>query len=669
MHRSLGIDTGGTYTDAVLFDDEAGVVAKAKALTTRHDLSIGIAHAVGAVLEQGSTDAATIGLVSLSTTLATNALVEGRGGRVALVFIGFGDNDAGRAGLAGAMQGDPLIRIAGGHNPQGDPLAELDLEALEREVLLVAPTVTGFAVTAQFATRNAEHELAARDLLRRITDLPVTCGHELSAQLNGPRRALTSVLNARLIGLITGLIGAAEDIMTRHGIDAPLMVVRGDGALMSAEMAKARPIETILSGPAASLVGAAHLTGATDAIVSDIGGTTTDIAVVEGGVPRLDDQGATVGGHRTMVEAVAMTTVGLGGDSEVTIGLDAAVPQITLGPRRVVPICLLATQHRDAVHRALDQQLLQDVPGMHDGRFAVPITDAGASSAGLDEAERELLDLALAGVTPVARLVRGHADTARLNRLVSRGLVMLAAFTPTDASHVAGDYVAFDRSAASKAATLLARKRTLLGKPVAESAEAIAALVIRALQRRSAETVLDVALGIDGFEGGGLSRHPLLAGSLDGRRGVVDVAAQLTLPLIALGASAAIYYPAVAAMLRTEGVIPGDADVANAIGAVVGRVRVHHDVYVSQPQRGRFRVHHPAADGSAHSDLLTFEEARESARRSATVEALRAADLAGAADAQVLVTERINIATVEGVELFVDATITASASGRPRVAR
>ncbi|MCU1399980.1 MAG: hydantoinase [Acidimicrobiales bacterium] len=669
MHRSLGIDTGGTYTDAVLFDDESGVVAKAKALTTRHALSIGIANAVGAVLEQGSTDAATIGLVSLSTTLATNALVEGRGGRVALVFIGFGDNDANRAGLAEAMQGDPLIRIAGGHNPQGDPLALLDLETLEREALAVAPSVTGFAVTSQFATRNAEHELAARDLLRRITDLPVTCGHELSAQLNGPRRALTSVLNARLIGLITGLIHAAEDIMTRHGIDAPLMVVRGDGALMSAEMAKARPIETILSGPAASLVGAAHLTGATDAIVSDVGGTTTDIAVVEGGVPHLDDQGATVGGHRTMVEAVAMTTVGLGGDSEVTIGLNTSVAQIVLGPRRVVPICLLAAQHGDAVHRALDQQLLQDVAGAHDGRFSVPITDAGASSAGLDEGERQLLDRALVGVAPVARLVRGHADTARLNRLVSRGLVMLAGFTPTDASHVAGDYVAFDRSAAFKAAALLARKRTLLGKPVAESPEAIAALVIRALQRRSAETVLDVALGIDGFEGGGLSRHPLLAGSLEGRRGVVDVAAQLTLPLIALGASAAIYYPAVAAMLRTEGVIPAHADVANAIGAVVGRVRVHHDVYVSQPRRGQFRVHHPADDGAAHSDLLTLDEARESARRSATVEALRAADLAGAVDAQVLVTERINTATVEGIELFVDSTITASASGRPRVAR
>jgi len=300
MNLSLGIDTGGTYTDAVVFDDERGVVAKAKALTTRHDLAIGIAEAVEIVVRRAGIEATQIGLVSLSTTLATNALVEGRGGRVALVFIGFDESAEQRGGLAEALNGDPLIRISGGHDPQGDPVTPLDLESLRSQAAAVAATVSGFAVTAQFATRNPEHEVAARELLIAATGLPVTCGHELSAKLDGPRRALTSVLNARLIGLIAGLIAAATDIMQRHGIDAPLMVVRGDGALMSADVAMTRPIETILSGPAASLVGAAYLTGARDAIVADIGGTTSDVAVVEDGAPHLDESGATVGGFRTM---------------------------------------------------------------------------------------------------------------------------------------------------------------------------------------------------------------------------------------------------------------------------------------------------------------------------------------------------------------------------------
>src|ERR1700712_5308569 len=106
MKVSLGIDTGGTYTDAVLFDEDRGVLAKAKSLTTRHDLSIGIAGAVEQVMQSAHVVAADVGLVSLSTTLATNALVEGRGGRVALVFIGFGPNDADRGGLDEAMRGE-----------------------------------------------------------------------------------------------------------------------------------------------------------------------------------------------------------------------------------------------------------------------------------------------------------------------------------------------------------------------------------------------------------------------------------------------------------------------------------------------------------------------------------------------------------------------------------
>ncbi len=665
MKLSLGIDTGGTYTDAVLFDEERGVVAKAKALTTRHDLVIGIAGAVDAVVASAAVKPGDIALVSLSTTLATNALVEGRGGRVALVFIGFDEADAQRAGLIEALQGDPLIFIAGGHNPHGDPQAPLDLAALEREVAIVAPTVSGFAVSAYFATRNPEHEIEARDLIVRQTGLPVTCGHELSAKLDGPRRALTSVLNARLIGLISGLISAAQAIMATHGIDAPLMVVRGDGALMAAAVAKTRPIETILSGPASSLVGASYLTGIRDAIVSDIGGTTTDVAVIHDGAPHLDEHGATVGGLRTMVEAVAMTTVGLGGDSEVIVVTSRMTPVVQLGPRRVVPLCMMAVDHPDLVHRALDQQLLSDPPGDQDARFVLPITDGGASAVGLDLSEADLLQRALVGPSTVAKLVRGHADVGRLTRLVKRGLVMIAAFTPTDASHVLGDYVAFDTSAAEKGARLMARKRSALGTAVADGATEFSEWVVRSLERRSAETVLEVGLAIDGFEGAGLSRHPLLAASLEGRSGVVDVAARLTLPLIGLGACAGIYYPAVAKLVRADGVIPNDADVANAIGAVVGRVRVHSTVYLSQPERGRFRVHHL----DAQVDFVDLADAVVVADTIARAESLQRAGEAGAADAEVSVEHAFTTAHIEDEDYFVEGTVTATASGRPRLTR
>src|SRR5690606_27963105 len=162
----------------------------------------------------------------------------------------------------------------------------------------------------------------------------------LTSKLGGPRRALTTLLNARLISMIDRLIAATEGFMSMRGIACPLMVVRGDGALVSAAFARARPIETILSGPAASLVGACHITGLHDAVVSDIGGTTTDVAVLDGGRPRLDPEGATVGGFRTMVEAVSMRTFGLGGDSEVALEAGVLEPKILLGPRRLVPLSL-----------------------------------------------------------------------------------------------------------------------------------------------------------------------------------------------------------------------------------------------------------------------------------------------------------------------------------------
>ena len=296
MAYLLGVDTGGTYTDAVVLDEGADrVVASAKSLTTRPDLALGVGRAIDAAVTQAGVAAGDIAMVSLSTTLATNALVEGQGGRVALIFIGFDAAELGRAGLTDAMKGDPVVMATGGHNHGGGEVAPLDLAHIEAEVARLAPEVTGFAVAASFATRNPAHENAARDIVRRIAHLPVTCSHELSAGLNGPRRALTAVLNARLIGMIDRLITACEGHMNAIGIKAPLMVVRGDGALVSAALARERPIETILSGPAASIAGASWLTGERDALVSDIGGTTTDVCLLKDGKPAIDPEGARVG--------------------------------------------------------------------------------------------------------------------------------------------------------------------------------------------------------------------------------------------------------------------------------------------------------------------------------------------------------------------------------------
>ncbi|MBY8975049.1 hydantoinase/oxoprolinase family protein [Rhodobacteraceae bacterium NNCM2] len=659
----LGVDTGGTYTDAVLVDEARmaegpeAVLTKAKALTTRDDLARGVGEAIAAVMSEGAATAGAIGMVALSTTLATNALVEGQGGRVALVMIGFDPRDLERHGLAESLGSDPLIQLPGGHDAMGAEAAALDFSALEEALGTV--NAGGFAICGHFAVRNPAHELAVRDLIRQRTDLPVTCSHELSAQVGGPKRALTALLNARLIGMIDRLIAGVEGLLAERGITAPLMVVRGDGSLVSASFARQRPIETILSGPAASLVGAGWLTGARDAVISDIGGTTTDIAVLTDGRPKIDPAGAEVGGMRTMVEAVAMRTHGLGGDSEVGLAERGLSASLTLGPRRVIPTSLLAVTHGDLVRETLTRQIDSGRVGDLDGTFYITLRPA---NEGLGEADAALLARLAEGPLPADRLIRGRMDRMAVKRLVTRGLIGRAGLTPSDASHVLGLHAGWDREAAELACALFARRRGNDGRQVAADGAAVAKAIIEQLTRRSAELVLEATLAEDGFEGRDLSRSVFARAALDGHRGLTVPKLSLSVPLVGLGASAPTYYPAVARLLEAESMVPDHADVANAVGAVVGGVRLSQSGTVSQPREGVFRAHLPAGPKD-----FTEQADAEAALTSALGDSVRAAaGEAGAAEVELGHTIDRQEAEIEGRYMLIEATITVTASGRPR---
>jgi N-methylhydantoinase A/oxoprolinase/acetone carboxylase beta subunit len=228
----LGIDTGGTYCDAVLYDQAAGVTASAKALTTKHDLSLCIGEVMERVLAGRSPEE--VQLVSLSTTLATNAVVEGQGNPVCLILIGFDEASLQRASLAAAIGRDPLAFVAGGHGPLGDEQASLDEAAARAAIARHAGAVEAFAVAGYFGVRNPAHELRVRDLVREATGLPVTCAHELTSNLDAPRRALTAVLNARLIPQIHTLIrarahGGARDLLSANGGQGRRIADQGRG--------------------------------------------------------------------------------------------------------------------------------------------------------------------------------------------------------------------------------------------------------------------------------------------------------------------------------------------------------------------------------------------------------------------------------------------------------
>ena len=662
MAVMLGIDTGGTFTDAVLIDDGAsgaGVIAHAKAATTHHDLTVGLAAAVAKVLQAAGPDRAQqIALVSVSTTLATNALVEGHGEPAGLFAFGFTERELERTGLSRAVDADLLITLDGGHDAHGNELVALDHEAITTAARGLASKVSAFAVAAQFSVRNPAHEIAAAQLIREATGLPVTSSHELSAKLDGPRRALTAALNARLLGTIHRLNQSLEHVLETHAIDAPLMVVRGDGSLVSASFASERPIETILSGPAASVIGALHLAELDDGLVVDIGGTTTDVAVIDEGRPSVADNGAVVGDHRTMVEAVEMVTAGIGGDSEVRIDTRDPSGPVLLGPERAIPLCRLATTYPE-IHAVLDEQLAAPMSLSTYGRILV--SEAPADVVASDQREADVL--AALGDGPLAPSVVASTGLAAraVRRLQARGLVRVATMTPTDAQALIAGVPGTDREAATKVAEILARQTSSTGGTIASSGAELAQQVIDRLVRQSAEFLLTVALHSDGVRTDGRVGEDFLAASLNRSGNATTVAISLAQPITAIGAPAETYYERVAEAVGTSSIVPPFAEVANAVGAVVGRVRVRRSVTVTQPTRGQYRVH--------FDDQQTFGSV-ENARRFATEQlehaATAEAEAAGAATPELTSTWEQRVATVAGKEVFVEGTLTVEASGRPR---
>lgn len=696
MTIALGIDTGGTYTDAVLLDYDSGAVLdSAKALTTRHDLAIGIGQAVRAVFNGRAESAGSaiapgdVELVSLSTTLATNAIVEGQGTPVCLLLIGYDPSLISQYGFEHELVTNDVVYLRGGHDLQGDEVESLDEDAAREAILSRRGDVESFAVSGYFGVRNPEHELRVCKMIEDLTNhhssddarrsafskgVSITCGHDLTTRLNSVRRATTTALNAKLIPLLQDLIATVRHTLDDIGIDAPLMVVKGDGSLVRAEWAMHRPIETILSGPAASAVGAAHLVGNRDTWVIDVGGTTTDIAELHEGLPKLSREGAQVGGWKTMVNAVDMYTAGLGGDSHVRLGESA---EILIGPRRVAPLCWLADEH-PAILAELQRQAMDEPHDMWVGQFVMlrrkelPKLPAG---------DKELLNFLVGGPRSIISLldkVRYRVVIAhQIKELVAQRVVLQAGFTPTDALHVLGRLQLWNAEAARLGANLLARQAGM-------STEEFCTRVVEGVSYRAARELVSKVLD---DEVGALdwNAEPLAAALLNRALGQVtdsglDCRWALKKPIIAIGAPVEAYMPRVAEMLNTELIIPTHAEVANAVGAVVGgvvqqmevKIQPLSELHAAHPRRQdnpkAFRVHLPEGvydcdsveEGVAYTYEVIPEQLKEVARQ------------AGAEQVEIKITREDQNVPVRGGwggTIYFGTTLTFTAVGRPSPAR
>ena len=659
MNIALGIDTGGTNTDAALIDQESGkVLAGAKSLTTRHDLSLGITGAMEEVLSHDSRySVSDISLVGLSTTLATNAIVEGQGHSVCLLLVGYDPGLIRKYGFEDDLVTPDIVHIAGGHDAEGNEAVPLDEEAIGEAVAARKDDVDAFAVSSYFSVRNPEHELRVRKIVDDLTaaagrSTPVTCGHELTSRLDAIRRATTTALNAKLIPLLQELITTVRSILDEHNIDAPLMIVKGDGSLVKSDWAIGRPIETILSGPAASLIGAWHLAGRGDVWVVDVGGTTSDIAALSDGRPRLHPEGAQVGGWRTMIETADIQTVGLGGDSQVALNSAS----LTIGPRRVIPLCLLANQHPQILTQLHRQVRDREHPELA-GRF---VQSQRLPSRSLSRNESELLQHLNSGPRSLIDLASdmpyGVLDVRQMREAESQRLILLSAFTPTDALHVLERFQQWNTEAARMGAEILAAQMNL-------SIELFCKQVVQEVSNKLTSELVNKVLDTGNEESNG-SSMPLLRVATGEH---TDLACQLTLsrPIVAVGAPVDAYLPRTSEQLNTELIIPPNAHVANAVGAVSGGVVQTITALVRPIDALKpIRLHLP--EGT--SDFKTVQEAVDFARERVPDQLQDQAHQAGADHVEIRVHQDDRTAPVgTGWEetVFVETILTFTAIGRP----
>ncbi len=335
----LGIDCGGTHTDAALLevnDKKARLLCSAKT-RTRHDaLPETIMELIG-ILETSAGD----GLkkaerITLGTTLEVNSLIEGKADKVGLALsAGPGLNPD------HFTIGSYFFIIPGGLDHRGIEVAPLKLGGLEKAAALWKEEgVRAIACVGKFSPRYPQHEIAMAKVCGETTGLPVTMGHTLSGKLNFPRRIATAYYNAAIERLQGNFLDAMEQSFHKAGLTGQPRLLKADGGAIPFNVSRKQAVQSILSGPAASVMGVmATWPGARSgcSLLFDMGGTTTDIAVLYDGSPVLDKDGMKLMGRRTLISSLASVSIGIGGDSLLQGQMTDAGPVLKVGPQRFGP--------------------------------------------------------------------------------------------------------------------------------------------------------------------------------------------------------------------------------------------------------------------------------------------------------------------------------------------
>jgi len=322
----IGIDIGGTHTDGVLIDGTR-LVAAAKAPTNHANLLESITGVLHSILD--NQDPTLVGTINLSTTLTTNAIITGTTDPVGMLVVG-------GPGIAAENYriGDHFHLIPGSLDHLGTETSRLDTDQLEQTIAdCYAQGVRRFGVVAKFSPRNPVHENQMLAQLGERFDF-VSTGHLISGQLNFGRRIHTAYYNSAVSRTFRSFATALTAGLRGFDIQAEVNILKADGGTMPLARALEAPVQSIFSGPAASVMGIlATAPVDADVLMLDIGGTTTDIALFAAGQPLLEREGIAIDGHPTLVRAIHVESIGIGGDSLININPNG----IQTGPQRLGP--------------------------------------------------------------------------------------------------------------------------------------------------------------------------------------------------------------------------------------------------------------------------------------------------------------------------------------------
>ncbi|MFM2436619.1 MAG: hypothetical protein RL353_609 [Actinomycetota bacterium] len=333
----VGMDVGGTNTDAVVLDANNRILARTKQATTA-DVRLGMKAALSNVISSIGPDAHRIRRIMLGTTHATNAILERRSlGRVAAIRLGAPASlslepmESWPRDLRDAVCVDTCI-LRGGHYVDGRRISLLDEDGIRKFLIGVAKNVDAVAITSIFSPTSPEDEVRAHEIVKEVlgSNVAVSLSHEIGS-LGLLERENATILNAALFGVVGQVITAMQDVIDGAGLAVEMLLAQNDGTLMALDFAKRFPILTIGSGPANSLRGAAFLSGLSNTIVVDVGGTSTDFGVLVNGYPRESAAAVEIGGVRTNFRMPDLLSVAIGGGTIIS----GTAEQPIVGPKSV----------------------------------------------------------------------------------------------------------------------------------------------------------------------------------------------------------------------------------------------------------------------------------------------------------------------------------------------